>query len=85
MTTEDFTWFSDFESPSSTLLESPIFADSNVRDADVAMFFPMREEDESLFADLGELPECALVFRRGVLEMQEERRRCTAPICGTTS
>ncbi|KAJ9690738.1 hypothetical protein PVL29_013077 [Vitis rotundifolia] len=85
ITTEDFTWFSDFESPSSTMLESPIFAENNVRDADVAMFFPMREEDESLFADLGELPECSLVFRRGVLEMEEERRRCTAPMCGTTS
>ena len=85
ITTEDFTWFSDFESPSSTMLESPIFAENNVRDADVAMFFPMREEDESLFADLGELPECSLVFRRGVLEMEEERRRCTVPMCGTTS
>lgn len=67
------------------MLESPIFAENNVRDADVAMFFPMREEDESLFADLGELPECSLVFRRGVLEMEEERRRCTVPMCGTTS
>lgn len=30
------------------------------------VIFPM-EEDESLFADLGELPECSLVFRRWIL------------------
>lgn len=58
-------WFGDMETTSSTVLESPIFAESGgVADADVAaLVFPMREEDESLFADLGELPECSLVFR----------------------
>ncbi|GMN43503.1 hypothetical protein TIFTF001_012712 [Ficus carica] len=58
-------WFGDMETTSSTVLESPIFAESSgVADADVAaLVFPMREEDESLFADLGELPECSLVFR----------------------
>nr|WGV38245.1 WRKY [Loropetalum chinense var. rubrum] len=86
ITTDEFSWFADMESMSSTILESPIFAESSLGDADVAMFFPMREEDESLFADLGELPECSVVFRRGVLEREEERRRCTAPPwCGTTS
>lgn len=64
---------------SSAVLESPIFAGY---DADVAsVFMPMGEEDESLFADLGELPECSLVFRRGSLETAEEWRRW----CGTTS
>ncbi|KAK1557019.1 hypothetical protein Q3G72_016255 [Acer saccharum] len=60
---DQFAWFGDMETTTSTVLESPIFADTSRSDADVAMFFPMREEDESLFADLGELPECSVVFR----------------------
>lgn len=70
MTGDEFRWFGEMETTTSTVLESPIFAESNcVRDAatDAGMVFPMREEDESLFADLGELPECSVVFRhRGV-------------------
>ncbi|KAL5774219.1 hypothetical protein ACOSP7_011776 [Xanthoceras sorbifolium] len=60
---DEFAWFGDMETTTSTVLESPIFAERSQSDADVAMFFPMREEDESLFADLGELPECSVVFR----------------------
>ncbi|KAK2642519.1 hypothetical protein Ddye_024282 [Dipteronia dyeriana] len=60
---DQFAWFGDMETTTSTVLQSPIFADTSRTDADVAMFFPMREEDESLFADLGELPECSVVFR----------------------
>ena len=73
---DEFGWFGDMETTSSPVLESPIFTESGARGGtaaaagagDVAaMVFPMREEDESLFADLGELPECSLVFRhRGV-------------------
>jgi hypothetical protein len=65
MLSDEFGWFRDMETTSSTVLQSPIFADSSVGvvEADVAMFFPMREEDESLYADLGELPECSVVFR----------------------
>ncbi|KAF2309583.1 hypothetical protein GH714_003949 [Hevea brasiliensis] len=66
---DEFSWFGEMETTSSTILESPIFADErSTAEADAAMFFPMREEDESLFADLGELPECSAVFRhhRGV-------------------
>ncbi|KAK9268008.1 hypothetical protein L1049_010446 [Liquidambar formosana] len=88
ITTDEFSWFADMESTSSTILESPLFAEeSTPGGADVAMFFPMREEDESLFADLGELPECSVVFRRGALDREEEeRRRCTVvPWFGTTS
>ena len=62
-TSDEFRWFSDMETTSSTILESPIFAERSAGDSDVAMFFPMREEDESLYADLGELPECSVVFR----------------------
>lgn len=48
-----------------------------------------REED-SLFVDLGELPECSAVFRRGFVERNlrgQENRRCTltaAGCCGNT-
>ncbi|TKY48948.1 WRKY transcription factor 69 [Spatholobus suberectus] len=52
-----FGWFDDVASTG--VLESPICGEVD----DVAV--PMREEDESLFADLGELPECSAVFRRG--------------------
>uniref|UniRef100_A0A5B7ATD0 Putative WRKY transcription factor 65 n=1 Tax=Davidia involucrata TaxID=16924 RepID=A0A5B7ATD0_DAVIN len=75
---DEFGWFPE----SSTMLESPIL---EADDANMAMVLSMREEDESLFADLGELPECSVVFRRGVLEREEESRRCNlTPWCGTT-
>lgn len=73
---DDFSWFSNVESSPTkdTLLESPVCAGT---DDDVpSELFPMREEDESLFADLGELPECSVVFRCGGLR--------EAPLCGST-
>ncbi|XP_042478038.1 probable WRKY transcription factor 65 [Macadamia integrifolia] len=90
ITTDDFSWFSDMASSSSTtILESPFCAESTSRggDTDVAMLFPMREEDELLYADLGELPEYSLVFRQSGLFEQDERRRCSltaAPLCGSS-
>ncbi|CAL0306472.1 unnamed protein product [Lupinus luteus] len=79
---DEFGWFGEMEAiatTSSAVLESPIFG---VYDDDVAsVFVPMREEDELLFADLGELPEFSPVFKRGSLETAEEWRRW----CGTTS
>lgn len=69
MPADEFRWFDEMETASSTVLEGPIFAESGGDDAgaDVGMMFPMGEEDESLFADLGELPECSVVFgHRGV-------------------
>ncbi|KAK7400182.1 hypothetical protein VNO78_11382 [Psophocarpus tetragonolobus] len=72
-TADELGWLGEM---SSRVLESPIMAVGF--HAEVAML-PMREEDESLFADLGELPECSVVFRQGLLA---ERRRYT---CGTTS
>ncbi|KAK4421141.1 putative WRKY transcription factor 65 [Sesamum alatum] len=63
----EFGWFTDFESTSCTMLESPISAEERITtDNEMAMIFTTREEDESLFADLGELPECSRVFRRGI-------------------
>ncbi|XP_051133766.1 probable WRKY transcription factor 65 [Andrographis paniculata] len=62
----EFEWFADFEaSTSRAMLESPILMDDD-------MVFTMGEEEDSLFADLGELPECSTVFRR---EMAAEQRR----------
>ncbi|XP_059669592.1 probable WRKY transcription factor 65 [Cornus florida] len=74
--TGDGTWYSQLElSASSTMLDSPILGANVDDDADMAMVFPTTEVDESLFADLGELPECSVVFRRGVWEREEEVRR----------
>ncbi|GFQ06980.1 probable WRKY transcription factor 65, partial [Phtheirospermum japonicum] len=59
----EFGWLSDFECTiNCTMLESPILTE----DIEMATIFKMREEDEPLFADLGELPECSAVFRRGM-------------------
>ncbi|CAI9279540.1 unnamed protein product [Lactuca saligna] len=84
---DQFGWCYDLESTTSTMLESPLMAGDIVGDADMAMIFSIREEDESLFADLGELPECTTVFRRrGIINEEEHhhRRPCNlAPWCGT--
>ncbi|KAK6797333.1 hypothetical protein RDI58_005035 [Solanum bulbocastanum] len=81
----EFGWFSDLiECTSTTMLESPIFTQVDC-DIDMSSTLTMREEDVSLFADLGELPECSTVFGRGMMERDEERRRHSlAPWCGTT-
>lgn len=78
-----FSWFSNFETTSSTVLESPILARDGIGDADIATNFSTKEEDDSLFADLEELPGCSLVFRRGVIE--DGRRRSLTPLCRTTA
>ncbi|GAA0157523.1 DNA-binding transcription factor [Lithospermum erythrorhizon] len=55
-------WFSNMGSTS--MLNSPTFVGPKWVDADVALMVPIGEEDQSLFGDLGELPECSVVFRR---------------------
>ncbi|PPR90308.1 hypothetical protein GOBAR_AA30375 [Gossypium barbadense] len=63
-TGDEFAWFGEMETTSSMVLESSLFSERDNSEADdTAVIFPMREEDESLFADLGELPECSFVFR----------------------
>ncbi|TYH13725.1 hypothetical protein ES288_A06G162000v1 [Gossypium darwinii] len=62
-TRDEFGWLGEMETTSSTVLESQIFSERDNGEGDVGMVFPMREEDELLFADLGELPECSFVFR----------------------
>ncbi|KAK4361223.1 hypothetical protein RND71_020175 [Anisodus tanguticus] len=81
----EFGWFSDLiECTSTTMLESPILTEVKVIDIDMSSTLTMREEDDSLFADLGELPECSRVFGRGMMERDEERRRHSlTPWCGT--
>lgn len=81
----EFGWFSDLiECTSTTMLESPILTQVDC-DIDMSSTLTMREEDVSLFADLGELPECSTVFGRGMMERDEERRRLSlTPWCGTT-
>ncbi|KAL2553584.1 Serine/threonine protein kinase [Forsythia ovata] len=70
----EFGWFTDFY-PTSTMLESPILTeDRENTDSDMAMIFTMREEDESLFADLDELPECSTVFRCGKVQIEVVHR-----------
>ncbi|KAK8675579.1 hypothetical protein V6N13_033645 [Hibiscus sabdariffa] len=60
---DEFAWFGEMETTSLRVLDSPMFAERDTGKGDVAVVLPMREEDESLFADLGELPECSFVFR----------------------
>lgn len=71
----EYSWISDVS------FHTPSFVGPTCDDTEVVTF-PMKEEDESLFGDLDELPECSAVFRRG----QENIERCTAiaPICGST-
>ncbi|GMH12634.1 hypothetical protein Nepgr_014475 [Nepenthes gracilis] len=78
----EFGWLSDVS------LESPAFVEPKCDDSDVAMssiLSSMREEDESLFADLGELPECSAVFRRGAADRTVRwDMGASAPVCGST-
>ncbi|KAH7533223.1 hypothetical protein FEM48_Zijuj04G0107200 [Ziziphus jujuba var. spinosa] len=79
-------WFDDVAS--TALLESPICAGSSAcMDAYVAVLFGEKDDEESLFADLGELPECSVVFRRRIVEPEEQNRSCSlsaVPCCGST-
>ncbi|XP_076957067.1 putative WRKY transcription factor 65 [Bidens hawaiensis] len=73
-TTDQYGWFSHLDSTSQTMLESPLMARE---DSDMTTIFSIRDDEESFFADLGELPECTTVFRR-------RDHRKLAPWCGTT-
>lgn len=70
----EYTWVSDMP------FEMPSLVWPNSGDADV-LAYSIREEDELLFGDLDELPECSIVFRKrngGI-------KRCrTTPIYGNT-
>ncbi|GAB2285436.1 hypothetical protein Dimus_019887 [Dionaea muscipula] len=90
----EFSWLSDVPfdaAPAAASLVRPC----RPYDSDVAMFTTvgggggssgMREEDESLFADLDELPECSAVFRRGPagFDHRSSLAAAAAPLCGST-
>lgn len=83
-------WFDEDDAVSrAVVLESPIFeGGGGYLDGDVSMAFSsVSGEDESLFGDLGELPECSVVFRRRIVEPDEKNRRCSlsaVPCCGSS-
>lgn len=62
-------WFLNFEPATSFAIldESPMMTETKVTNTDMSSSttFSNRVEDESLFADLGELPEFSRGFRRG--------------------
>ncbi|GMG98518.1 hypothetical protein Nepgr_000358 [Nepenthes gracilis] len=77
--TSQFSWLSDVP------VEDPAFLGRRWDDSDVATFsVGMREEDESLFADLDELPECSAVLRRGARRGELCNLDTAAPLCGST-
>ncbi|KAL6567348.1 WRKY transcription factor [Orobanche gracilis] len=76
----EFGWLTEFEYQNCTMPEIPILAEDNTEMA--STIFTMREEDEPLFAGLGELPECSSVFRRGMASMDVDQRR--TPSLATT-
>ncbi|CAI9089166.1 OLC1v1023677C1 [Oldenlandia corymbosa var. corymbosa] len=66
-------WFSDV---GSTFVGSSTLVGPSWVDADVAVMLPIGEEDQSLFGDLGELPEYSVVFRRRGLESTSTATCC---------
>lgn len=70
----EFKWFSELETTPCTIIEMPILEGGGGVGTDGAVILSMREEDESLFGDLGELPGCSVVFRRVKVERAEEER-----------
>ncbi|KAG1367767.1 putative WRKY transcription factor 65 [Cocos nucifera] len=84
---DEFRWFSDVGSPSSAsppaaaedLLYGSIFAGGRLGLPDDCGGEEIGDgEEDGMFAGLGELPECAVVFRR------EEARLAPASWCGST-
>nr|QIL87968.1 putative WRKY transcription factor 56 [Lilium longiflorum] len=69
---QGFCWFSEVSSPTTTSSSDDLLLGSIVGAADTMTFGDCtelregEEEEDSLFAGLGELPECSVVFRRGV-------------------
>ncbi|XP_042038261.1 probable WRKY transcription factor 65, partial [Salvia splendens] len=71
----EFGWLTDFESRSDRILEAPdLMEERGNTEREMAMIFGLRgeEEEEDLFAGLGELPECSTVFRHGMAQREAE-------------
>ncbi|KAL2496747.1 putative WRKY transcription factor 69 [Forsythia ovata] len=58
-----------------TVMDCPTLVGPSWAHSDVDVFMPIGEEDESLFGDLGDLPESSVVLRRCQVE---------TPCCGGT-
>lgn len=70
-----FDWLADVASTSS-FLQRPVYEGGGAEAAPVHRMRDEEEGEDPLFADLGELPECSLVFRRTkLLEPEGESRR----------
>ncbi|XP_020581495.1 probable WRKY transcription factor 65 [Phalaenopsis equestris] len=88
MIADSFGWFAQVSSPSSTSPAAAAVSDGELfcsslfgfDDNDKLGGAAVDEEEESLFAGLGELPECSIVFRRGFGERrwsgEEDGKRC---------
>lgn len=81
---DEFGWFSDIAAVprGQSILPIPICT-AGAAEGGGGVVYQMGEEEESLFADLGELPECSVVFRR----VEDGRRlglAAAAPWCGST-
>jgi len=71
--TDELTWLTSDSNTSS------FFANCGFGDLDMAKIFPLGEEEDALFADLGELPECSVVFGQppaGMREKEEQQQEC---------
>ncbi|KAL1189792.1 putative WRKY transcription factor 69 [Cardamine amara subsp. amara] len=83
----EFDWFYDASISLSSSSSSSIYA-GNFLDVTLDRGFSVgEEEDESLFGDLGDLPDCASVFRRGTVTTEEQHRRCdfgAIPFCDSS-
>ncbi|CAN1150121.1 Probable WRKY transcription factor 65 [Linum perenne] len=73
---DEFAWFGEMQTTTSTIMDCPIFSGKGTDVGMSDVFLPMREEDELLFADLGELPECTAVFRHHRLGLGTEVEIC---------
>lgn len=83
----EFGWFYDASISSSSSGSSSIYG-GNFLDVTLDRGFSVgEEEDDSLFGDLGDLPDCASVFRRGTVATEEQHRRCdfgAIPFCDSS-
>ncbi|CAN8254247.1 unnamed protein product [Cochlearia groenlandica] len=77
----DFGWFYDASFSSSS-------GSSSIYGCDLLdVTLDDEEDNESLFGDLGDLPDCASVFRRETVVTEEQHRRCdfgSIPFCDSS-
>lgn len=77
----DYGWFDDVASLTTVLESSICVGHSDYMNVDVAT--RLDDEDENLFADLGELPEGSVFFRHRMLISDEQNQRCSVSVVTT--